>query len=86
MFYISGVAGLLAHLAGTYYLWLRNGKIVEIFKGYTKSPGIVYSIAVFVLIKYKYAYLKKHFEKLPTILSLLSSYTFGVYLVHIYVI
>lgn len=26
MSYITGVAGLLAHLAGTYYLSLRNGK------------------------------------------------------------
>lgn len=84
--YIAGISGLLSHMIGMYGLSTRDGQINEIFKGYTKLPGLLYSVAVFVAIKYAYPYLVTRFTKLPELLRRVSGYTFGVYLVHIYVI
>lgn len=86
MLYISGIIGLTAHMGGMYLLSTRDGQINNMLKGYTKLPGILYSMAIFVFLRYSYPYLIKHIKKLPQILSAVSSYTFGVYLVHIYVI
>lgn len=86
LIYVLGLMGLLLHTVGTYAFSLRDGKINEVFKGYTKLPGILYSIAVFVFIRYAYPHIVKRFKKLPDVLRKISLYTFGIYLVHIYII
>lgn len=50
--YILGIAGLLMHICGTYYLSINAGEIVQTYKGYVNVPCIMYSIAVFVWCRY----------------------------------
>lgn len=81
--YVLGVLGLLMHIIGTYILSVENDQIVRTYKGYTNLPCFLYSTAVFVFFK--------HFEekivskKFDYCLKWLGKYTFGLYLVHYYV-
>lgn len=49
--YIVGIIGLLMHIIGTYKLSMDAGKIIDTYKGYTNIPCIMYSVAIFVLLK-----------------------------------
>ena len=82
--YILGVAGLLIHIFGTWYLSYEAGSIVKIFKEYTNVPCILYSTAIFVFFKYTdFSKLGNVFMK---IIDFISQYTFPVYLMHYFVI
>ena len=39
------------HIIGTYKLSMDAGKIIDTYKGYTNIPCIMYSVAIFVLLK-----------------------------------
>lgn len=83
--YFLGLFGLLLHIFGTWYLSYQVGYIDETFKRYMNLPSILYSSAIFVFIKYNYdsfnlKYILSKFTKL------FEKETFGVYLIHRYLI
>lgn len=80
--YIFSIIGLLLHLFGTMFLSLENGEIIKLFKGYMNVPCILYSIGIFVFIKYEY---QKINMKLTKLILKLKNYTFGIYLLHYYI-
>ena len=81
--YLFAVAGMLTQLLGTYYSSKNETVIVETFHGYNCLPCILYSIGIFVFVKYTYFRLKPEITKF---FSALSKYTFGVYLIHIFIV
>lgn len=81
--YVLGLGGLGMHMAGTYFLSMNEGYVVQLFKGYTKVPCLLYSVAVFVLIKEIGGRIRN--EKVIRLVEGLGSYTFAVYLMHYYV-
>ena len=81
--YALAIAGLAAHIVGTYELSMEAGKIIKTYKGYLNVPCILYSAGVFVFFK----------ENSDTILRngggrkilLLRDYTFAIYILHWFV-
>lgn len=49
--YLLGVLGLLLHIIGTYEVSMQAGEVVGTYKGYMNVPGLLYSVAMFVLMK-----------------------------------
>lgn len=82
--YILGIVGLLMHMLGTYHLSTDAGAIISTYKGYLNLPSVLYSIAVFVVIKQIVQKITN--EKVLSVIELLSQYTFAVYLMHWFVI
>lgn len=82
--YILGIIGLLLHIFGTYNLSMSAGKIIGTYKGYNNLPCILYSTAVFVLVKNICSKIKN--TSFFSILNRIKRYTFSIYLVHWYVI
>lgn len=81
--YVLGIAGLLAHIIGTYYLSMQAGEIVQTYKGYQNLPCVLYSIAVFILLRQIAEYLP---SKVIRFVDFLARYSFPVYLIHWFVI
>ena len=80
--YVLGVGGFLLQLLGTYYLSMEKGSVVRDYKGYTNLPCVLYSIAIFVLLKQIGKFVMKGgFKK---VIDFLAGYTFPIYLMHIY--
>lgn len=79
LIYTFVIAGLLAHMVGTYYLSMHAGKIIQTYKGYLNVPCILYSVGVFVFLKQiaDRAMAQKFINK---IVNFLKSYTFAIYL------
>ena len=82
--YTFALVGLMVHILGTWYFSYRDGAINQTFKGYNNVPCILYSTGIFLFIKN----LKKE-----TVLNLLnkitnpfSKVTFGIYLIHWFVL
>lgn len=85
VFYVCGIAGLLMHIIGTRTVSVAAGKIVDTYKGYVNVPCLLYSTGIFLLIRYGLSRLLQiHFLK--RLVDFLAHYTFGIYLVHIYVL
>lgn len=85
IFYILGLIGLLLHIIGTFYLSIDAGTIVQTYKGNENLPCFLYSIGVFLFIKYDLNKIMGH-DKINKLVNYLSTYTFGVYLVHVFII
>lgn len=83
LIYIFSILGLLLHIVGTYYLSSKQGNISSFFKGYTNLPCVIYSVGVFVFIKYLTTKIK--IEKSEKIILKLQKYTFPIYLMHMFV-
>ena len=83
--YILGVLGLLFHLFGTYYLSLLSGQYVDLFKSYTHITCICYSVGLFTFMKYDLVRIME-FSRFNKLISFLDFYTFGIYLIHWYII
>lgn len=81
--YIFSVLGLLSHLLGTYYLSISSNKIITIYKGYINVPCFLYSLGIFVLLKNFQVPIKltKIFNRIIS----LDKYTFGIYLIHFFI-
>lgn len=79
MIYLAGIAGLLAHIIGTYVCSIRAGEISALYKGYNNLPCFLYSMAIFLFFKNVG---QKIQGKAMQIIKKLSNYTFGVYLMH----
>lgn len=80
LIYLLGFVGLFIHIFGTFFMSYKNGVVDELFKGYLNFPCVLYSVAIFVFFKY---FLKKHSinKKLSSIINVISTTTFGVYLI-----
>lgn len=82
--YAAGIAGLLVHFFGTWWLTARNGDISMLFKGYTGAPAVIYSVAIFLLFK------NINYDKVPKLImntvSFFRNQTFGVYLIHYFIV
>ncbi len=82
---VLGFWGLFIHITGTDILSNNLGKVVRTYKGYYNIPCILYSTAIFILVKqisdtiFKNKYLSK-------IILFLKDYTFPIYLLHYFVL
>jgi len=83
--YILAIVGLLMQMIGTYQLSIAAEKIVSTYKGYTNLPAVLYSMGVFVFIKYDLVKIMK-FDIVSKAVNFLNPYTFGVYLIHWFVL
>lgn len=83
--YALGIIGWFIHFEGTSYLSLSAGAIDTTFKDYLNFPTVMQSIGIFVFIKYA-NWDKIANGKLSTFAVKISKYTFGVYLIHQYVL
>ena len=83
--YGTGLVGLMLHIVGTYKLSVAAGSIVSVYKGYNNVPCMLYSVAVFLLLKQIWG--GKLGQMLPTkrLIRFLRNYTFSLYLIHWYV-
>ena len=83
--YVLAICGLLMHIIGTYELSIAAGKIIDTYKGYTNLPATLYSIGVFVFIKYDLVKMMK-FDLVSKFVHFTDFYTFGIYLIHWYLL
>ena len=83
--YFLALVGLMLHIGGTYHLSMAAGEIVKTYKGYMNLPCVLYSIGVFTFIKYDLVKILQ-FDLIGKIVKTLDFYTFGIYLIHWYVI
>lgn len=78
LIYSISVLGLLIHITGTYYLSMKAGHVVKVFKGYQNVPSVLYSVGVFVFLK---DIGNKIMDgKAATFINWFSKYTFPIYL------
>lgn len=83
--YFLALIGLLLHIGGTYNLSMAAGEVVKTYKGYMNLPCVLYSIGVFTFIKYDLVNILK-FDIISKMVKYLDFYTFGIYLIHWYLI
>lgn len=83
--YLISIIGLLLHFFGTYYLSMDAGEVIRTFKGFTNVPSALYSIGIFVFIKYDLIKIMK-INIINKIVHFLDFYTFGIYLIHWYLL
>lgn len=79
--YIAGLIGLMIHTLGTYLLSIGAHQVVSNFKGYLNLPSVLYAVAIFTFFKYV-----KLNETLVRILLFFEKQTFGIYLIHWFII
>ncbi len=79
--YLLGIIGWATQFVGTIAL-SGPGEINDTFKGYLNLPTFLQSCAVFVVIKYH----TPHSEVVTKIIKWLAKRTFGVYLIHMYLL
>lgn len=77
--YILAIAGLMAHIIGTYCLSIQAGEIIKTFKGYNNVPCVLYSLGVFLFLQNLADYIP---AKLTNVINAVKSYTFPIYLLH----
>lgn len=82
--YIMSIGGLLIHIIGTYTLSMEQGSIVETYKGYVAVPCVLYSVGIFIFIKQLSLILKS--KKFWWLISILSKYTFSLYLLQWFIL
>lgn len=81
--YFLGFLGLLIHLKGTEKYSLLIGQVYSVYKGYTNLPSVLQSTSLFLLFK------QINWEKpnmIDRVVAFLSRYSFGIYLIHMYVL
>ena len=83
--YVLALAGLAAHIVGTYVLSMRAGEIVTTFKGYVNLPCVLYAAGIFVFFKTLGDRLMAH--PFPgKLINYLAPHTFTVYLLHWFIL
>lgn len=84
LIYVLGFLALLLHMLGTLYLSFRDNALNETFKGHMGLACIVYSSAIFLFFRN----LKdsKFKTLLYNVASLFRKQTFGIYLIHYFII
>lgn len=83
--YCLGILGWLAHFAGTLILSAPN-EIDSTFKGYLNIPTVLQTCAIFTFVKYVTEISLSKNMLFSNIILWLSKRTFGIYLVHMYLI
>ena len=81
--YTVSLVGLCVHFFGTGYASFKNHEMITIFKGYLNFPCYLYSVGIFILVKYIKVY---DYKKVNFFMEKISKYTFGMYMVHFFVI
>lgn len=86
--YFLGLAGLAAHIIGTYFFSVSAGEIVSTFKGYTNLPSVLYAIAVFLFVKNVIQRIKNGKKESPLFrfVGFVKKYTLAIYLMHWFMI
>lgn len=79
--YIFGVLGLLVHIFGTYSVSVAAGKVLVTYKGYLNLPSVLYATAIFTFFRYFPLN-----DKIDKFVQLFEQQTFGIYLVHWFVL
>lgn len=82
--YLMGIINWLLLVFGTYMLSIQQHKLINTFMGYLNLPNVFISIAVVVFIKNVEQ--SDQFTQLFNWCQRFSKYTFGVYLLHWFVI
>lgn len=80
LIYIWGIIGVFLQIVGTYTFSMREGKFITIFKGYENIPDILYSAAIFLLVKNLCSKIKN--KTFYSIINRMKKYTFSIYLLH----
>ena len=82
--YLLSLFALGLHMSGTYVLSMTAGAVSTAFKGYLSAPCAVYSVGVFVFLKYAGRRLLAN-ETLSRLVMFLKNYTLPFYLIHRFV-
>lgn len=82
--YAAALGGFLLMLVGTQILSLKNGTVDTTFKEYRNVPCILYSTGIFLF--FKNIKNEKVLGCLAQLTAPFSSLTFGIYLVHFYLV
>ena len=81
--YVLGLASLVGHIWATYTLSLAAGEVSSLWKGYEKPPAVLYSVAVFILLKEIGQRLGPRAIKA---FDWLAAYSFPAYLLHWFIL
>lgn len=84
--YLAGIIGAVSRYAGTIYFSEKHHETNMMFWDYLNWPAALLATAVFVFFKYHDWKFFEEKEYLRKIVSQLSSASFGVYLIHIFII
>lgn len=82
--YILAVLGWFMHFYGTHVFSIKAGSIVDTFKGYMNLPTFLHASGLMIL--FRYIRWEKLSAKVNELAVRLQRYTFGIYLVHMYLI
>lgn len=85
LIYTLALLGFLTNLFGTYYMSVSMGEYCGCLRVYTNITCILYSAGLFIFFKYNIAKIME-FNLVNRIVSFLDYYTFGIYLIHWYLI
>ena len=83
--YSLAAVGLLTHFAGTYALSVKAGGIVETFKGYYNVPCVLYAVGIFTFFRCNGEKIMR-FAPVQKAVTLISGYSFAIYLMHWYLL
>lgn len=83
--YVLALVGWYIHYEGTNRLSLPAGEIVGTFKGYLNFPAVLQAVGVMIFFKYC-PWEKFLSDNCQNILNNVTKYTFGIYLIHIYLV
>ena len=85
--YCLGIFGILLRYTATVFLSVRDGVINKTFFGYSEFFSVFLAVAVFVLFKESKIIKKlENNKKAARIISKLSGCSFGVYLIHMFIL
>ena len=83
--YVVGIAGLLIHMLGTYYASMEADQLVSVYKGYLNAPCIIYSVAVFLGLRYLGQRVMKN-KWFASVIAFAATTTLTIYLIHQYLL
>ena len=83
--YVAGILGAVLRFTHTYIASMENGWLNTLTWGYNALPSFVLAVAVFVFAKQFIEKTVKSDSVFAKCLSWLSGTTFGIYLMHIFV-
>ena len=80
--YIAAILCAVLRYWGLAFLSERDGNTNQLFMNYKGFPALFLALGVFVFVRYACEKLKMYIEKYSHLISIASSCSFGVYLVH----
>lgn len=85
LLYVLSIFSVLVIFIGTCYLSMSSGTYVDLLKSYIGVPVLLYSSGLFVFIKYDFIKVMEN-KSVNKFVSFLDHYTFGIYLIHWFII